>query len=85
MIYERYNLYFPSGVWAESAPLACRCCSRSTLRCTRERSRFGGIALPGLARWSEHYTWRGADLVLPVTSVLAGRVARRASTVSASA
>jgi glycosyltransferase involved in cell wall biosynthesis len=73
VIYERYNLYFPSGVWAQrqfrvpmllevNAPLF------------EERQRFGGIALPGLARWSEHYAWRGANLVLPVTEVLARRV-----------
>jgi glycosyltransferase involved in cell wall biosynthesis len=74
VIYERYNLYFPSGVWARrrhrlplllevNAPLF------------EERSRFDGIALRSLASWSERYTWHGADLVLPVTSVLAGRVA----------
>jgi glycosyltransferase involved in cell wall biosynthesis len=73
VIYERYNLYFPSGVWARrrhrlplllevNAPLF------------EERSRFDGIALRRLARWSERYTWRGADLVLPVTSVLAERI-----------
>jgi glycosyltransferase involved in cell wall biosynthesis len=73
VIYERYNLYFPSGIWARrrfgvplllevNAPLA------------EERRRFGGIALPRLAQWSEHHVWRGADLVLPVTEVLAGRV-----------
>jgi glycosyltransferase involved in cell wall biosynthesis len=73
-IYERYNLYFPSGVWARrrfriplllevNAPLY------------EERRRYGGIALPRLARWSERQAWRGADLVLPVTEVLAGHVA----------
>jgi glycosyltransferase involved in cell wall biosynthesis len=73
VVYERYNLYFPSGIWARrrfgvplllevNAPLA------------EERRRFGGIALPRLARWSEHHVWRGADLVLPVTEVLAGHV-----------
>jgi len=73
VIYERYNLYFPSGVWASrrhrlplllevNAPLY------------EERSRFDGIALPRLARWSEHFAWRGASLVLPVTEVLADRI-----------
>ena len=74
VIYERYNLYFPSGVWARrryGVPLLLEV----NAPLYEERSRFGGIALPGLARWSEHYTWRGADLVLPVTSVLAERVA----------
>ena len=74
VIYERYNLYFPSGVWARrryGVPLLLEV----NAPLYEERSRFGGIALPGLARWSEHYTWRGADLVLPVTGVLAERVA----------
>ena len=39
-----------------------------------ERRRYGGIALPRLAQWSERHAWRGADLVLPVTEVLAGHV-----------
>lgn len=76
VIYERYNLYFPSGVWARrrfrlplllevNAPLY------------EERQRFGGIALPRLAGWSEDYAWRGADVVMPVTEVLAARVEAR--------
>lgn len=72
-LYERYNLYLPAGVWLKkryglpmllevNAPLF------------EERTKNGGIALPALARWSERYTWRGADRVLPVTGVLAKRV-----------
>jgi glycosyltransferase involved in cell wall biosynthesis len=72
-LYERYNLYMPAGVWLKkrsglpmvlevNAPLY------------EERKRYGGIALPMLARWSEHYTWNGADHVLPVTEVLADYV-----------
>jgi glycosyltransferase involved in cell wall biosynthesis len=74
VIYERYNLYFPSGVWARrrfGVPLLLEV----NAPLYEERSRFDGIALPKLARWSERYTWTGADLVLPVTSVLAERVA----------
>lgn len=37
-----------------------------------ERKKYTGIALDRLARWSEHYAWRNADQVLPVTEVLAG-------------
>jgi glycosyltransferase involved in cell wall biosynthesis len=70
IIYERYNLLFPSGSWARSwfripfllevnAPLF------------EERSRFGGISLTRLARWSEVSVWRRADHVFPVTEVLA--------------
>ena len=69
-LYERYNLYLPAGVWIKrrhklpmllevNAPLFA------------ERSRYDGIALPSLAKWTEHYTWCGADKVLPVTQVLA--------------
>ncbi|HEX9772866.1 MAG TPA: glycosyltransferase family 4 protein [Steroidobacteraceae bacterium] len=73
VIYERYNLYFPSGLWARrryGLPLLLEV----NAPLFDERSRFGGIALPRLARWSERYAWREADLVLPVTEVLAGRV-----------
>lgn len=73
-LYERYNLYLPSGVWLKrryklpmllevNAPLY------------DERKKYGGIGLDRLARWSERYAWRGADYVLPVTRVLAERVA----------
>ncbi len=72
-LYERYNLFLPSGVWLKkrfglpmlveiNAPLA------------DERARFSGLALKRLARWSERYAWRGADYALPVTEVLAEHV-----------
>jgi glycosyltransferase involved in cell wall biosynthesis len=72
-IYERYNLHLLSGAWARSlfrlplilevnAPLA------------EERGRYGGLALPRLARRLEGYVWRAADYALPVTQVLAGHL-----------
>jgi glycosyltransferase involved in cell wall biosynthesis len=72
-IYERYSLLFPAGIWVRwllripfllevNAPLF------------DERSRYGGIQLNWLARWSEKYVWHAADFVLPVTRVLAGYV-----------
>ncbi len=72
-LYERYNLFTPSGLWLHrkhrlpmllevNGPLV------------DERSRFGGLALKRLARWSERAVWCGADYVLPVTRVLAGHV-----------
>jgi glycosyltransferase involved in cell wall biosynthesis len=75
-LYERYNLYLPSGVWAHrrfripmllevNAPLYA------------ERKKYDGISLDRIARWTERYAWRGADYVLPVTAVL-GRVVARA-------
>ena len=72
-LYERYNLYLLSGVWLKkrfglpmllevNAPLF------------QERSKYDGIALPGLARWTEQQTWCNASMVLPVTQVLADQV-----------
>lgn len=72
-LYERYSLYMPAGVWIKrqfnlpmilevNAPLHA------------ERSKFGKIAIPYLARWSEEFTWRNADHVAPVTQVLADQV-----------
>ena len=73
VIYERYSLHLPAGGWAArllglplllevNAPLA------------EERARFGGLALPGVARMSEARTWRSADAVLAVSGPLADRV-----------
>ncbi len=73
-IYERYNLFLLAGLLLKrrtglplllevNAPLA------------DERERFGGLALPRLARWAERVVWRGADMVLPVTRVLGDMVA----------
>ncbi|WP_439576689.1 glycosyltransferase family 4 protein [Elioraea sp.] len=72
-LYERYNLFYLAGALVArrrrlpflvevNAPLA------------EERARFGGLALKGLARWSERFVWRRADRVLPVTAVLGGHV-----------
>lgn len=76
VIYERYNLYLLSGLMLKrrrrialllevNAPLA------------EERARFGGLGLPRLAAWAERLVWRGADVVLPVTQVLADHVSAR--------
>jgi glycosyltransferase involved in cell wall biosynthesis len=70
VIYERYNLFFTAGVRVKrrygiplllevNAPLYA------------ERKQFDGIALDGLARASEREAWSRADVVLPVTDVLA--------------
>ncbi|MBV1914289.1 MAG: glycosyltransferase family 4 protein [Pseudomonadales bacterium] len=72
-IYERYNLFFPSGIWAKkryklplllevNAPLYA------------ERSQHDSIQLNKLADWSERYVWNNAEYVLPVTGVLARKV-----------
>ena len=74
VLYERYNLFYHSGVRLArarrlpfllevNAPLA------------EERADHGGLAFPALARWSEREIWRAADAVLPVTGVLAEKIA----------
>jgi glycosyltransferase involved in cell wall biosynthesis len=74
-IYERANIYTLSGVWASrlfSLPLLLEV----NAPLADERQQFGGLALPGLARWSEEAAWRGADIVMPVTQVLGDVIAR---------
>lgn len=73
VLYERCNLFFHAGVWAKkrlglpmilevNAPLA------------EERAAHEGLALKNFARRSETSLWRAADMVLPVSAVLAGRL-----------
>jgi glycosyltransferase involved in cell wall biosynthesis len=72
-LYERYNLYLLSGVWLKrltGVPMLLEINSPLVL----ERSRYGGLANRRMAAWAERFTWRSANHVLPVTSVLAGFV-----------
>ena len=72
-LYERYNLFQPAGVWIKRRyrlPLLLEV----NAPIFNERAHYDGISLQKLARWSERYTWRNADMVLPVTRVLADRV-----------
>lgn len=73
-LYERANVYMLSGAWTArlfslpfllevNAPLA------------EEREKFGGLAMPRLAHWTETAMWRQADRVLPVTAVLGRYIA----------
>lgn len=75
-IYERYNLYLLAGVWAKkrfglpfilevNAPMAI------------ERRQYGGLAWPSLADRMEMYVWKNADVILPVTQVLADYMASK--------
>ncbi len=76
VIYERYNLFLPAGVWAArrfGLPLI----SEVNAPLFEERGKTSGIVLKSLARWSEAYVWRKADAVLPVTEVLAEKVRER--------
>ncbi len=73
-LYERYSLFLPSGVWLKQRfdlPMLLEV--NAPLR--EERAKHsGGLALQGLARWSERYCWRKADRALPVTRVLGDMV-----------
>ena len=73
ILYERYNLFFHAGAWLRrntgvpmilevNAPLA------------EERARHGGLFWKNFARRSEAAIWRAADMVLPVSGVLADHV-----------
>ncbi|MCY7305744.1 MAG: glycosyltransferase family 4 protein [Rhodoferax sp.] len=69
-IYERYNLYLLSGIWAKKRfglPLILEVNAPMAL----ERRQYGGLSWPRLADWAELYVWKQADVLLPVTQVLA--------------
>jgi glycosyltransferase involved in cell wall biosynthesis len=73
IVYERYNLFLPSGVLAAKL-LRVPLILEVNAPLYDERRRYGGIALERLARWAERFVWRNADAVLPVTHVLAERI-----------
>jgi glycosyltransferase involved in cell wall biosynthesis len=75
-IYERYNLFFISGVVAKKLfglPLILEVNSPLL----EERNNNDGISLKALASWTETYAWRNADFVLPVTAVLADKILKK--------
>jgi glycosyltransferase involved in cell wall biosynthesis len=73
-IYERYNLFMPAGIWlARKHRLPLLLEINAPL--FEERQTYDGLCLSRLARWSQAYAWRNADVVLPVTAVLADTVA----------
>ena len=72
-IYERYNLFFPSGIWVKKLfkiPLILEV----NAPLYEERKQHGSISLNKLALWTESYVWNNADYILPVTNVLADKV-----------
>jgi len=72
-LYERYNLFLPSGIWAKKLfrlPLVLEV----NAPLYEERKKHNGIHLDWLAKWTESYVWRQADFVLPVTRVLANKI-----------
>jgi glycosyltransferase involved in cell wall biosynthesis len=70
LLYERYNLFMIAGVLfarLHRTPIFLEVNSPLA----RERAAFGGLAFARMAAWLERRTWRAADLVLPVSQVLA--------------
>lgn len=70
ILYERYNLFYHSGVRlsrARSLPFLLEI----NAPLAEERARHGKLALTSLARASERSIWRAADRVFPVTRALA--------------
>jgi glycosyltransferase involved in cell wall biosynthesis len=69
-IYERYNLYQPVGVLVSklfNVPILLEV----NAPLVDERSKYSGLKLKKLAKFIEVFTWKNADIVLPVTQVLA--------------
>jgi len=70
VLYERYSLFFLAGLWLKrrrGLPYLLEINSPLAL----ERATHGGLKLKALANWAERAVWRGADMVFPVTGVLA--------------
>ena len=70
VIYERYNLFLPAGVWAKKC-FKLPFLLEVNAPIFEERQKYDGIALSSLAKWSQAYCWKQADAILPVTDVLA--------------
>ena len=69
VIYERYALYQPAGVWASrrtGIPLLLEVNAPYAIA----RRTYHQLRLGWLADWFERYTFKGADRVFPVTQVL---------------
>jgi glycosyltransferase involved in cell wall biosynthesis len=74
LIYQRANIHMLGAAWAAKL-WGTRLFVEVNAPLTRERQKSPGLAWPKLARWSEHYLWREATMVLAVTETLAQEVA----------
>lgn len=73
VLYERYNLFLLAGAMLKRRfGLPTLLEVNSPL--VQERGHYDGLALKRLARWAEGTAWRQANVVLPVTEVLADHV-----------
>lgn len=74
VLYERHNLYLLAGKWLKRR-FGIPYLLEVNMPIAMERAQHGGLALPWLARRLEVSVWKAADVVLPVTGVLAGILA----------
>ncbi|THB65574.1 MAG: glycosyltransferase family 1 protein [Gammaproteobacteria bacterium] len=70
IIYERYNLYFLAGVWLKKR-FNLKLLLEVNSPLFEERLKNDGIGIKSLAYWTEKKVWKKADVILPVTDVLA--------------
>lgn len=77
VIYERYNLFLLTGSLAARRLKLPLLLEVNSPLFEERLKHSGGLSLERLARWAEGFVWRSADVVLPVTRVLAGHVVAR--------
>lgn len=75
-LYERYNLYLLAGAWARKR-FGIKLLLEVNAPMAHERVQYGGLSWPRLARWAETWVWKQADVILPVTQVLAQEMVQR--------
>lgn len=75
-IYERYNLYFAAGALARRR-FGLKLLLEVNAPMAHERTLYGGLSWPRMARWIETWIWKQADVILPVTHVLAHEMVQR--------
>ena len=74
ILYERYNLHTPACALLRRRHRLPFLLEVNAPLCA-ERQRYGGLAWPSLARWSERMIWRSADAIVTVTGALASEIA----------
>jgi glycosyltransferase involved in cell wall biosynthesis len=73
-VYERYAIYLLAGAWVRRLTRTPLLLEVNSPMFEERRDFGGGIALERLAEWAQRSVWQRADVVLPVTEVLADRL-----------
>lgn len=73
VVYERYNLFMFAGAWLKKLT-GVRVLLEVNGPLYEERMEHDGLSLERFAAWAQAVVWRGVDVVLPVTNVLADYV-----------